>query len=146
MSLLWTLSNAPTDTNVCSAWKVLSREEPDTVCSLHAHACQLASCSVVLSSQINTREYSSQAPDDRNTSSPDNQEVIAAGRSGAGTGARSSSARIVNRMTQLEAGIETKLSAFLQWAGPMMLTAIGLAPSECMCTPFVPVILFEFVL
>ncbi|MEW5309464.1 MAG: hypothetical protein WDW38_001352 [Sanguina aurantia] len=76
---------------------------------------------------ISVREYSCQVPDDRNTSSPEDKDAAPSGRAGNGAGP---SQRIAHRMTRLEAGIETKLSAFLQWAGPMMLTAIGLAPSN----------------
>jgi hypothetical protein len=31
----------------------------------------------------------------------------------------------------LEPGIELKMNAFMQWAGPMVLAALGMAPSEC---------------
>lgn len=32
------------------------------------------------------------------------------------------------RMLQVEAGMEVKLASFMQWAGPVMLAALGMAP------------------
>ena len=52
----------------------------------------------------------------------------AGGGRGGGGGGRSAA---VVRITQMEAGMETKLAAFVQWAGPMVLAALGIAPSEC---------------
>jgi len=43
-------------------------------------------------------------------------------------GSRRSAATV--RITQMEAGMELKLAAFVQWAGPMVLAALGIAPSE----------------
>eukprot|EP00798_Chlamydomonas_sp_ICE-L_P001605 gene1605-32994_t len=39
--------------------------------------------------------------------------------------------RTTNRLIQMEAGLENKLNDFMQWAGPMVLAALGLAaPSQ----------------
>ena len=43
-------------------------------------------------------------------------------------GSRRSAATV--RITQMEAGMELKLAAFVQWAGPMVLAALGVAPSK----------------
>ena len=37
----------------------------------------------------------------------------------------------MTRITQMEPGMELKLNAFMQWAGPIVLAALGIAPSAC---------------
>ena len=34
------------------------------------------------------------------------------------------------KITKMEPGLELKMNAFIMWAGPMVLAALGVAPSE----------------
>ena len=69
---------------------------------------------------MDQRAYPSQVPEDRNTITDE------AGGEGAAATARSVAARV----THMDASLESKLSGFLQWAGQIMLAALGVSPSE----------------
>ncbi len=71
---------------------------------------------------MDTRTCGGQAPEDRN-----------GGEGGASLATEAEDLPVsaaTARLTQLEPGIELKMNAFVMWAGPMVLAALGVAPSE----------------
>ena len=89
--------------------------------------------------QIESQPYASQAPEDRNAMTDVEvtagsitagvyQEAASSSSSYSAAAAGRSAATV--RITQMEAGMELKLAAFVQWAGPMVLAALGISPSE----------------
>ena len=89
--------------------------------------------------QIELQPYASQAPEDRNAMTDVEvtagsitagvyQEATASSSTSSSSAAAGRSAAAM-RITQMEAGMELKLAAFVQWAGPMVLAALGISPS-----------------
>jgi hypothetical protein len=39
-------------------------------------------------------------------------------------------AQAAEKITKMEPGLELKMNAFIMWAGPLVLAALGVAPSE----------------
>jgi hypothetical protein len=91
--------------------------------------------------QIEYSSFASQAPDDRNAMTEmevdQNSVTVSENRVAAATTASASPlpppgrSTAAMRITNMEAGMELKLASFMQWAGPMVLAALGIAPSEC---------------
>ena len=44
-------------------------------------------------------------------------------------------AMAAEKITKMEPGLELKMNAFIMWAGPMILAALGVAPSEGKTNP-----------
>ena len=90
--------------------------------------------------QIESQPYASQAPEDRNAMTDVEvtaasitasvyQEATTSSSTSSSSAAAAGRSAAAMRITQMEAGMELKLDAFVQWAGPMVLAALGISPS-----------------
>ncbi|GLI68764.1 hypothetical protein VaNZ11_013255 [Volvox africanus] len=74
--------------------------------------------------------YSCQVPEDRNTVFEGEHTLSAGGSTSAGTATAVNTAnRAVMRITAMAPDQENKLLAFMRWAGPIMLAALGMNPT-----------------
>ncbi|KXZ56466.1 hypothetical protein GPECTOR_1g417 [Gonium pectorale] len=80
--------------------------------------------------EIDTRGYSCQVPEDRNTPFEGEHTLSAGGVVAASSGPAITPAnRLVMRITAMAPDQESKLLAFMRWAGPIMLAALGMNPT-----------------
>jgi len=83
--------------------------------------------------EVPSRSYASQVPDDRNKMT---EAEVFAFSVDASSAPRASAAPAMQRGSATarvlsgEAGLEVKLASFMQWAGPVMLAALGMAPDS----------------
>ncbi|GLC72440.1 hypothetical protein PLESTF_001247900 [Pleodorina starrii] len=82
--------------------------------------------------EITSRVYSCQVPEDRNVVF-EGEHTLSAGASGGSSSSASAAAtpanRAVMRITAMAPDQESKLLAFMRWAGPVMLAALGMKPT-----------------
>jgi hypothetical protein len=89
--------------------------------------------------QVPTQSQPCQVPDDRNKMSEAEVSAVSVDIGGgssaatrAGTGAQpvAPAGSAAARMLNMEPGLELRLAAFMCWAGPTMLAALGMAPGN----------------
>mmetsp|Transcript_7254 Transcript_7254/g.15826 ORF Transcript_7254/g.15826 Transcript_7254/m.15826 type:complete len:708 (+) Transcript_7254:280-2403(+) len=88
----------------------------------------------VQTDEVDVRLHAAQVPDDRNamTDAEVSASIAPESRSRAASSSDAtpaSSAPAVTRITERDPNLENKLVAFMQWAGPVILAALGTAPS-----------------
>lgn len=89
------------------------------------------STSILGTVQTYSRTYSCQVPEDRNVTFEGEMTRAAGGGASTSLPAVNPANRAIMRITAMAPDMETKLMGFMRWAGPIMLSALGMSPSKC---------------